>query len=156
MVAGSRLHGPGTIRVASSKGFGNRCTGLSTCIACPTQNELQCRSLRKGLKWWQPLWENQTTVSGCTRIQDTGQAEIHTKPSTFPSRMVSHVARFLLTGLSSIPCIDTSYSPSSSCNLLWITTAWNLTCTEGKRSSNLQKTHTCSYQRPSSAQHKSL
>lgn len=67
MVAGSRLHGTGTIRVASSEGFGNRCTGLSTCVTCPTQNELQCRSLRKRLKWWQPLWENQTAVSGCTQ-----------------------------------------------------------------------------------------
>lgn len=45
---------------------------------------------------------------------------------TFPSRMVSHVACFLLTGLSSIPCMDTSYSPSSSCNLLQWTngSAW--------------------------------
>lgn len=60
MVAGSRLHGPGTVRVASGERFGNWCAGLSARITGPTQNELQCGSLRKRLKWRQPLWDNQT------------------------------------------------------------------------------------------------
>ena len=41
---------------------------------------------------------------------------------TFPSRMVSQVALFLLTGHSSISCIDTSYSPSNSCRRLHTST----------------------------------
>lgn len=80
MVAGSRLHGPGTIRVASGQGFGDRRAGLSTSITCPTQNELQRRSLRKRLKRWQPLREKEIRSSpGYTRqILDTGQTKIHT------------------------------------------------------------------------------
>lgn len=60
VVAGSRLHGPGTVRVAGSERFGNWCAGLSARITCPTQDELQCGSLRKRLKRRQPLWENRT------------------------------------------------------------------------------------------------
>lgn len=160
MVAGSRLHGSGTVGVASSEGFGNWCTGLSTGITRPTQDELQCGSLRKGLKRRQPLWEDRTGRRPLvTRGREAQKREKTHKLATFPSRMVSHVARFLLMGLSSIPCIDTSYSPSSSCSLLGVTTVpdlkWLVT-PRGKSSGGLVEKPTCSYQRPSSVQRKSL
>lgn len=60
MVAGPRLHGATAVGVAGSEGFGNRGGGLSASITCPTQNELQCGSLRKCLEWWQSLWVRHT------------------------------------------------------------------------------------------------
>lgn len=131
MVAGSGLHRAGAIRVARREGFSHRSSGLSTAITCPTQRELQCGSLRKCLKWWQSLWDSHGQWSSEVDKKEisiqvqydkhnyTFLSETESSQPTFPSRMVSHVARFLLTGLSSIPCIDTSYSPSSSCSLLW-------------------------------------
>lgn len=85
VVAGSRLHGPGTIRVASGQRFGDRRAGLSTRITCPSQNELQRRSLRKRLKRRQPLREKEIPSSPVTqgRILDTGQTEIHANPPPF-------------------------------------------------------------------------
>lgn len=64
MMAGPGLHGARAVRVACREGFGNWGSGLSTSIACPTQEELQSGSLRKSLKWRQSLW---------TGIQSDGQ-----------------------------------------------------------------------------------
>lgn len=97
VVAGSRLHGPGTIRVASSERFGNRCTGLSTSFACPTQNELQSRSLRKRLKWWQPLWEEQTSGSAICGFK-TQDSLKHTQTPYLPVKNGFPRGSFLANG----------------------------------------------------------
>lgn len=47
-------------------------------------------------------------------ISHTQSNKTHRLQLTFPSSMVSHVALFLPTGLSSISCMETSYSPSKS------------------------------------------
>lgn len=150
--------GPSELRVARGLATG----ALDFPLVSPVQRRINCSV---------GPWENVSNGGSLCEEKQTPLAVTHggfqpqdrlkstQKRCTFPSRMVSHVARFLLMGLSSIPCIDTSYSPSSSCSLLWTTSAlisrWLLTEKE-KRSSNLKKkTHTCFYQRPSSAQHKS-
>lgn len=57
MVAGPGLHRARAVRVSGSKRFGHWGSGLPAGVPRPTQSKLQCGSLRKSLKWWQPLWE---------------------------------------------------------------------------------------------------
>lgn len=88
-------------------------------LASPVQRRMNCNV---------GPWENVSNGGSLCGTVTDGGSEVRsvgwctqcncTNPFTFPSSMVSHVALFLLTGLSSMPCIDTSYSPSSSCNLL--------------------------------------
>ena len=73
------------------------------------------------LSFWD-LWENDKP-GGLTSCSDLNSAYC---THTFPSRMVSHVALFLLTGHSSISCMDTSYSPSNSCRRLQTNTQQHL------------------------------
>lgn len=61
VVAGPCLHGATAVWVAGGKRLGNGGCGLAASIACPTQNELQCGSLRKRFKWRQSLRERQMT-----------------------------------------------------------------------------------------------
>lgn len=111
--------GPSELRVARGLATG----ALDFPLVSPVHRRMNCNV---------GPWENVSNGGSlCGRIKpdrgqrlrlDLGHGTDWTthKPATFPSRMVSHVARFLLMGLSSIPCIDTSYSPSSSCSLLRI------------------------------------
>lgn len=103
---------------------------------------------------------HRVTVSGMNgaAVTHTLAWRVYERRPTFPSRMVSHVARFLLTGLSSIPCMDTSYSPSSSCNLLQ-TRGKTVSLKKGGARKGFHNSNdkklTCSYQRQSSVQHRS-
>lgn len=149
--------GPSELRVARGLATG----ALDFPLVSPVQRRTNCNV---------GPWENVSNGGSlCGRVKPkrgqwwradtrhtTGSTARH--PTTFPSRMVSHVARFLLMGLSSIPCIETSYSPSSSCNLLWLKSVLDSqrwATWKGKRSNTCNKNPTCSYQRPSSAPHKS-
>lgn len=106
------------LAVAGGQRLGHRRGGALGGLGGPAQGELQRGTLREALKGRQTLETNTTpTVHWFHWFHCCLQPPSGVSP-TFPSRMVSHVALFLLTGHSSVSCMDTSYSPSKSCSRL--------------------------------------
>lgn len=103
------------LTVAGGQRFGHRCGGAVRGVGGPAQGELQGGTLREALKRRQTL-KTKSHVKHLPLI--SLRFSVGGLSHTFPSRMVSHVALFLLTGHSSVSCMDTSYSPSNSCSRL--------------------------------------
>lgn len=107
------------LAVAGGQRFGHGRGGAVGGVGGPAQGELQGGTLREALKRRQTLrTEAQRSLPAARRRRAASALLLPSETHTFPSRMVSQVALFLFAGHSSVSCMDTSYSPSSSCSRL--------------------------------------
>lgn len=139
------------LTVAGGQRFGHRCGGAVRGVGGPAQGELQGGTLREALKRGQTL----QTKSHAKRPPPSSLGfSVAGLSHTFPSRMVSQVALFLLTGHSSVSCMDTSYSPSNSCSRLQRAHTMTLHQSRQQRGASAADasclSFTCFYQRRSS------